>query len=239
MTIKRKVLIVQISFALIVLIVFFKGCIKPNLDYFSQGLSKNGFDEKQKGELKQYLNLFKKEAQKQIKLKDSFILRSKHSYLAFNYKDTFKVVVHKVDLKNDTALSKILITEKKHMERSPNVTYAGFDDETTFNHSAAYDSIISNIYMAYDDNLSDVTLFGDSIINYNLFAKSLAFRHEKNGVVDFVFESKKASVKSKPRALNFNVVFYKKNSSVFILVLYPRIESIVLDKYMLLHLLKT
>ena len=133
-------------------------------------------------------------------------------------------------------LKKIVRFEKKSADLSTDVVYKGYEetDWMKFSYSSQYDSIVKGIYGTYDDSLLSKTILGDSIINYNFSLTNLSFRYELNGPRDMVLVKQTSSFFEKsPLNLNMNVLFYKKDSSVFLVIIYPRGNGFKIDNSLL------
>ncbi len=240
MTNKRKIeIIFFLSGISVFLFLFIKGCLFPTIKGLSESnLTKEEIKTQQNKAYSEYISLFTPEAKKKLILIDSYISKSKHPYLSFTYNTSYMLMEYKMNISKDVKipLKKIVRFEKKSADLSTDVVYKGYEetDWMKFSYSSQYDSIVKGIYGTYDDSLLSKTILGDSIINYNFSLTNLSFRYELNGPRDMVLVKQTSSFFEKsPLNLNMNVLFYKKDSSVFLVIIYPRGNGFKIDNSLL------
>ena len=183
----------------------------------------------------EYMELFCEKAQKNIRIDDNFISKSKFSYGCYMFNKRYRILVHKIKTYQNNSLEKIVRTENKGSALTPRVAYAGYESSSMkFSYSSVYDSTASNVFIAYDGTLLNTTTKGDSIINYDMFSNTTSFRYEKDGAVDIFYQALQADIWSeKTPKKEINITLYKKNDAIYIIVIYagrtdlPKVPSIL------------
>lgn len=237
----RRTRNLRISILVILVLIFMKYCGISAFRHFSErNLSREEIKAKMKLSQKDYLSIFPIEQQNKLRLdalgSEIFITKSQHPILSFFYGGKpdlfgaggdFEVIIQKVDFRPNQSLNNLIVFEKKEVNRNDEI-YAGIGEEDDFKirYSRQHDSIVKKIYLTFDGDLLKASEAGDSIINFNINTQKMSLGYEKNYSGDILLETGKTKE-------NFTVSFYKKNSSIYTIIIKQCDKKISSEKYLI------
>jgi hypothetical protein len=135
----------------------------------------------------------------------------------------YKLFIHKVDLKSDQPFEKLVHWDKGQVNRSNYCFYQGSSSGYTSYYYLPSDNIlVDNFFLSYSDSLISSVSLGDSILLFDLSTRAISYRYEPSGDVNFCLLPSDDVSDISPRCImHLNVALYKKNKSVFIMMIYP------------------
>jgi hypothetical protein len=219
---RKKIILITLLSALLLVFIF------PILRHFSEvNLSPEETKIKKDKAKNEYLALFQSDFQKGLipDYSNIGIMKSKYPFLLFNYgsKDfwnngtTHEIIIHKVILKSNQSLEKLVQFGKGPSKRTDKV-YAGHGlGEGEFIFTSEGDSLVDNIYLTYDCELINKSISGDSLLNFRMQTSNFAIAYEKGAPGDIVFDTPYNHLKKTSPKSTFTISFYKKKLAVYLI----------------------
>ena len=217
----------------------FRSCASSLFSSFSESkLDKTEIKSKKENAYKEYSKLFCPDVLRKIEFSSFDVSKSKHPLWSFTYDREYEVYVYKLSLSNDSSLKTLLKIHKDKVNHF-DVNYRGSElDEVSFIYNDLHDSLIKNLNLTYEGELTDSLSFKGSLIFLDINCEKLGFNYEKNTPADILFQVKKLHYKEiNPPRSRFNISIFKNKQSMFIIVLRPRTRSRQFEKLFLLNLL--
>lgn len=221
--------------ALTLITIFCRGCIISCANRVKETWISREIEEiEEKIAVKFYLTLFRSEASKKLKTDFVEVSLSKYPFVSFGFlkypirkKDLsspgdqltalfaadYHILIHRVKLEQNNFNSGLISVKRKPVIDHYDRLYSGWDN---FSFTHQNDSIAKSIIMSYDGIIVNQQNIGDSIISYNLLSKQVSFNYEPDEPADFYLGENNSSYY--PNVI-YNVIFYRKKSSVYLFVI--------------------
>lgn len=179
----------------------------------------------------EYLDLFSNQTQQQL-ICDSTVKCKNRDLITLLHNEQFDIQISKLDISGDLPLNKVVSEAFTTSEQSLNLYYTDYFSNKLFsiNYRLGPKEKATKLYFNIEGDNSGVVEKNDHLAYYYSTFKNFSIRYKKEGKIDIFGKARKKNVP-------VEIMFLKRNSDLYFIVLANINNSANLDKYALYNLI--